>query len=114
MEKVLIPLMDNDLAPRFDLANEVMMISITRETSAMGRIEEKVEVLDTPSSEAMCRLAVAESVQTVICAGIEKEFYDFLEWKGIRVIDDICGPVDVILEAFLGGRLTPGQIYYRT
>jgi len=112
MEKVLLPIIDNDLAPRFDLASDVLIISITRETSAMGRIEERVTVLDSPSAEAMCRLAVAESVQTVICAGIEKEFFDFLEWKGIRVLDDICGPVDAILEAFLGGRLTSGQSYY--
>ena len=112
MEKVLIPIMDNDLAPRFDLAADVLVVSITRETSAMGRIEEKVTILDAPSAEAMCRLAVAESVQTVICAGIEKEFFDFLEWKGIRVIDDICGPIDAILEAFLGGHLSAGQSYY--
>lgn len=112
MEKILIPIFENQLAPRFDLAAEVLIVSITRETSVMGRVEEKVMVMDAPSAEAMCRLAVKESIHTVICAGIEKEFFDFLEWKGIRVLDDICGPVDTILEAFLGGRLSAGQIYY--
>ena len=47
-----------------------------------------------------------------IMAGIEKEFFEFLEWKGIRVLDDICGPVDIILEAFLGGTLSSGQYHY--
>ncbi|MDC0336281.1 NifB/NifX family molybdenum-iron cluster-binding protein [Pseudodesulfovibrio sp.] len=112
MEKILIPLLDNDLAPRFDLASDVLVVSVTRETSAMGKIEEKVVVLDAPSPEAMCRLAVAENVQTVICAGIEKEFLDFLEWKGIRVLDNICGPVDTILEAYLMGKIAPGQSYF--
>lgn len=112
MEKILIPILDNDLAPRFDLTADVLIVSVTRETSVMGKIKEKVVVLDTPSAESMCRLAVTESVQTVICAGIEKEFLDFLEWKGIQVIDNICGPVDAILEAFLGGNLAPGKIYY--
>jgi len=112
MEKIIIPIFDNQLAPRFDLAGEALVVSVIRETSVMGRVEEKVIVVDTPSAEAMCRLAVKEAVQTVICAGIEKEFFDFLEWKGIRVLDDICGPVDTILEAFLGGRLAPGQSYY--
>jgi len=112
MEKVLIPILDNELAPRFDLATDVLIVSITRETSAMGRIEENVMSLDMPSAETLCRLAVSESAQTVICAGIEKEYFDFLEWKGIRIIDDICGPVDTILEAFLGGRLSAGQSYY--
>jgi predicted Fe-Mo cluster-binding NifX family protein len=112
MEKILIPILDNDMAPRFDLATEVLIVSLTRETSVMGKIEEKVLVLDSASPEAMCRLALNEHVQTVICAGIEKEFYDFLDWKGIRVLDDICGPVDVILEAFLMGNLAPGQNHY--
>jgi len=112
MEKILIPLFENELAPRFDMAGDILIVSITRETSAMGQVEEKVVVLDTPSAESMCRLAITENVQTVICAGIEKEFFDFLEWKGIRVLDDICGPVDVILEAFLGGKLTTGKSYY--
>ncbi len=112
METTLIPILDNDLAPRFDLASDVLIVSVTRETSAMGKIDEKVVVLDTPSPEAMCRLALAENIQTVICAGIEKEFFDFLEWKGIRVLDDICGPVDAILEAHFMGKISPGQSYY--
>lgn len=112
MEKILIPLLDNELAPRFDLAPEVLIVSVIRETTAMGRIEERVVVLETPSAESVCRLAVAESIHTVVCAGIEKEHLDFLEWKGIRVADDICGPVDAVLEAFLMGKLTPGQNYF--
>jgi len=112
MEKILIPLFENQLAPRFDLASEALIVSIFRETSVMGRVEEKVVVVETPSAEGMCRLAVKEHVQTVICAGIEKEFFDFLEWKRIHVLDDICGQVDTILEAFLGGKLASGQSYY--
>lgn len=112
MEKILIPILENDLAPRFDMATEALLVSIIRETSAMGRVEEKVAVLETPSAESMCRLAQNEAVQTVICAGIEKDSYDFLEWKGIQVLDDICGPVDAILEAYLGGRLSTGQNYF--
>ena len=112
MEKILLPILDNDLAPRFDLTTDALVVSITRETSAMGKVEERVVVLEGMSAEAMCRLAVTEAVQTVICAGIEKEFFDFLEWKGIRVVDDICGPVDAILEAYLGGHLSSGQSYF--
>ena len=112
MEKILLPLFNNELAPRFDLAVDVLILSVTRETSVMGKIQEKVTVLETPSGEAMCRLAVTEGVQTVITAGIEKEFFDFLEWKGIRVVDNICGQVDTIIEAHLGGKLAQGQSYF--
>jgi predicted Fe-Mo cluster-binding NifX family protein len=112
MEKILLPIIHNDLAPRFDLATKVMLVSVTRETSVMGKIEEKTVVIDPPSPEGMCRLAVNEGVHTIICAGIEQEYLDFLEWKGIKVMDDICGPVEAILESFLGGHLFRGNSYY--
>lgn len=113
MENILIPLLDNELAPRFDLATEALIVSLTRETSAMGRIHEKVVVLDSPSGEAMYRLVMTEKVLTIICAGIEKEIYDFLQRKGIEVIDDVCGPADAVLEAHLMGKLKKGKNYYR-
>ena len=112
MEKILIPLLDNDLAPRFDLASDILVVSITRETSAMGKISEKVVVLDNPSGEAMYRLIMSENIMTIICAGIEKEIHDFLRRKGITILDNICGPADAILEAYLMGKLSPGQSYF--
>ncbi|WP_319468042.1 dinitrogenase iron-molybdenum cofactor biosynthesis protein [uncultured Pseudodesulfovibrio sp.] len=112
MEKILIPLLDNDTAPRFDLATDVLIVNISRETTAMGKIQEKVIVLDQASPEALCRLAISENIHTVICAGIESEYHDFLQWKGATVIDDICGPVELVLEAYLAGTLASGQCYY--
>lgn len=112
MEKVMIPLLNNDVAPRFDTATDVLIVNIARETHVMGKVVEKVVVLDQASPEAMCRLALSEDVTTIICAGIEGEYHDFLEWKGAKVIDDICGPVDIILEAYLAGTLTEGACFY--
>ena len=112
MENILIPLMDNELSPRFDLAPEILIISITRETSAMGTLSERIVNLETPSAEAMYRLVMAENIQTIICAGMESEVYEFLKRKGVKVVDNVCGPVDPILEAYLAGRLSPGQNYF--
>ena len=112
MEKILIPLHDNDVAPRFDLASDVLVVAVTRETSAMGTIHERVVVLDDTSGEGMYRLIISEDVRTIICAGMEKEIFDFLKRKGIDVIDDVCGPADIVLEAYLMGKLAPGQNLY--
>lgn len=109
MEKILIPLHDNEVAPRFDLATDVLVVSVTRETSVMGKIHERVVVLDDTSGEGMYRLIVAEDIRTIVCAGMEKEIYDFLRRKDIDVIDDVCGPADTVLEAYLMGKLAPGQ-----
>ncbi|MDD3312214.1 NifB/NifX family molybdenum-iron cluster-binding protein [Pseudodesulfovibrio sp.] len=112
MEKILIPLLDSDVAPRFDLATDVLVVSFSRETLTMGTIKEKVVVLNNASSEAACRLALSENVRTVICAGIEAEYHDFLTWKGIKVLDDVCGPVDLVLESYLTDALEKGMCFY--
>jgi predicted Fe-Mo cluster-binding NifX family protein len=112
MEKILIPLLDNDVAPRFDLATDVLVVTIPRASSRRESLEEKVVVLDHASAESICRLAISENVNTVICAGIEGKYYDFLQWKGATVIDDVCGPVDAVLDAYHDKRLAPGSSLY--
>lgn len=112
MEKILLPLRDNDIAPRFDLATDVLIVTRMRKSEAADTVEEKVVVLDHASPEDMCRLAISEKIQTVICAGIESEYYDFLRWKGAKVLDNICGPVDTVLKSYLIGELLPGKCFY--
>jgi predicted Fe-Mo cluster-binding NifX family protein len=112
MEKIMIPLRDNDIAPRFDLATDVLIVTRLCKSEAADTVEEKVIVLDHASPETMCRLAISEKIQTVICAGIEKEYYDFLQWKGAKVLDNICGPVDSVLKSHLAEKLSSGKCFY--
>ncbi len=114
MEKILIPLRDNDVAPRFDLATDVLIASVRRDKDTLGNVEKKVVVLDQSSSEAMCRLAISEKIQTVICAGIEDEYHDFLQWKGAKIMDNVCGPADEVLDTYLAGELSSGDCLYKT
>lgn len=113
MEKVLIPLLDNEVAPRFDLTTDVLIISLVFVDDRLVDREDKVVVLDHASPEAVCRLVITESVKSVICGGIEDEYYDFLVWKGVRVIDDVIGPTADAVKAYLSGELTPGIVLKR-
>jgi predicted Fe-Mo cluster-binding NifX family protein len=112
MDKILIPLLDNDIAPRFDMATDVLIVSVTRGTEATDKVEKKVIVLDHASPETMCRLAINENIQTIICAGIEDEYHNYLQWKGAKILDDICGPVDDVLESYLAETLSRGKCFY--
>jgi hypothetical protein len=76
--KVLIPLYGNDVAPRFDLATEILII-FTDNPISSGM--EKIIVLPQESSEKLCHLILTEGIQTVICGGIEEEYYHYLIWK---------------------------------
>jgi predicted Fe-Mo cluster-binding NifX family protein len=105
--KVLMPIYNEAVAPRFDQATEVVLA----EFSENGTVKkEKVMILPGPSAEKMCHMIITEGVDAVICGGIEEEFYDYLTWKRIQVIDDVIGPGRAVLERFARGDLSRGDI----
>jgi predicted Fe-Mo cluster-binding NifX family protein len=100
-------LYEEEVAPRFDLATEILLA----ECGDDGRIKkEKVLILPGPSAEKMCHMIITEGIDAVVCGGIEEEFYDYLTWKRIQVIDDIIGPGRAVLKRFARGGLTRGDI----
>jgi predicted Fe-Mo cluster-binding NifX family protein len=101
-QKTLIPLFGDDVAPRFDLATEVLLISLDKSS---GEQEEKMLVLPQASSEQLCHLALTEGIQVVICGGIEEEYYHYLTWKKIKVIDSIMGSWKKAYQDFTSGML---------
>jgi predicted Fe-Mo cluster-binding NifX family protein len=108
-QKALIPLHGNDVAPRLDLATEVL-IAVGDETSK--KWEEKIVVLSQSSSEQLCHLVLTEGVDAVICGGIEEEHYQYLTWKRVQVFDSVIGPWEAALERFYQGKLQSGDILY--
>lgn len=105
---VLIPLMANEVAPRFDLAQAVLLAVLPEE----GLAETTTLVLEQPSSDALCDLALSRGVACVVCNGIEEEYYHYLRWKRIEVLDAVMGPVDAVLARLAAGRLKAGDILY--
>jgi predicted Fe-Mo cluster-binding NifX family protein len=112
-QRILIPILDNEIAPRFDLATDVLIVTLVWVDGRIVDREDKVVVLDHPSPEAVCRLVIVHTVNTVICGGIEGEYYDFLEWKGAQVLDDVVGSTADVMNVFLAGELESGMILRR-
>ena len=107
MKKILISLYGNDVAPRFDLATEVLIASMGED----GRVvDEKILVLPQASAEKLCHMVLTEDVQTVICGGIEEEYYQYLVWKRVEVLDSVIGPANVVMDHYRQGRLQSGDI----
>ena len=107
--KILITLIENDVSPRFDLTTEVLISSL----GVDGTIEEnKTMVLAHESPEDLCQLILTEEVNVVICGGIEEEFFDYLTWKKVRVLDSVMGPWERALDRFRSGDLEAGSILY--
>lgn len=108
-KKILIPLFRDEVAPRFDLAVEVLILVVSED----GAIEDqKTLVLPHASADELCDLILAQGVGVVICGGVEEEYYHYLRWKRVDVIDAVAGPAEAALNLFLAGRLRPGEIVF--
>ena len=108
-KKIIIPLLGNDIAPRFDLATEVL-ITVRDEKNADKK--ERIVVLSQASVEKLCHLILTEAVDVVICSGIEEEYYQYLTWKKVRVIDSVIGSWESVLKRFYEGMLQAGDILF--
>ncbi len=108
-QKILIPLYGDQVAPRFDLATEVYIFSMTDD----GRpIEKKTVVLPRASAEQLCHLVLTEKINTVVCGGIEDEYYQYLKWKQVKVMDSVIGSYNAVIERFCLNRLVAGDILF--
>ncbi len=105
--KILIPLHENDVAPRFDLATEVLIVT---GVGKLGSKNKRMVVLPRASADQLCHLIITEGIQTVICSGIEDDYYQYLTWKRIEVIDSVIGSNQSALKRFIEGTLKPGDI----
>lgn len=106
--KVLIPLYKDEVAPRFDLSAEVLIVLYDNG----GRTGENIIVLQQPSPEDLCHMILKEKIDLVICGGIEEEYYQYLNWKNVRVIDDVIGEKDAVLAGYEKGGLERGDILF--
>ncbi|WMW64034.1 NifB/NifX family molybdenum-iron cluster-binding protein [Nitratidesulfovibrio liaohensis] len=106
---LLIPLYRDEVAPRFDLAGEALLVHLDADGAELSRSS---VLLAHASSEELCRIALEEKVRAVICNGIDDEFWQYLRWKRIEVIDNVMGPVDEAIARFRADVLRPGDILF--
>jgi len=93
--KILVPISGLEVAPRFDMAPEVL-IATTDENKVI--VSTRTMVLPQASADDLCSLILTENIDIVACNGIEEEYYRFLTWKKIKVVDSIMDTVENALE----------------
>lgn len=108
--KSLICLYGNDIAPRFDLTTEVLIVTLGPEG---GIEEERTLVLPQASPEKLCHMILTEDVKTVVCGGIEEEYHQYLTWKRVVVLDSVIGSCSRVLERLARGDLKAGDILWK-
>ncbi len=104
---LLVPLSGEVVAPRFDLATEVL-IARARKGRLVG--EPRIVLLPGPSADALCSLVLEEGITDVACGGIEDAHFQYLGWKKVRVVDRVIGSWEAVLRLFLRDELRPGTV----
>lgn len=106
-KRLLITLQANNIAPRFDNTIEVWL-----GYEGMNSLDEgELLILPHASAEELCQVIVQEHVQSVICCGIEEEFYAYLRWKHIEVFDSVQGSAVLALAAWNKKIIAPRMVF---
>lgn len=105
--RIAIPKWQNRVSPLFDVAMTVMFIDVDQARETQRR--EMTFSNETPVARAI-RVG-AEQCDVLICGAISPPLEAMLHASGVRVITDICGPVNDVLAAFLQGNLASERAY---
>jgi predicted Fe-Mo cluster-binding NifX family protein len=108
--RVLIALQDQYVAPRFDRTCEVLLVDLDGDGSLLAQ---RTVVLPEVSAEAICHLVISDGVDEVVCGAMEEEYYQYLTWKKVRVLDSVVAEWEDALSAHRAGRLAEGDVLIR-
>lgn len=108
-KRVLIPLYRDEVAPRFDLACEAVIADVEPGDT---RISSEEYLLPQASAEGLCDLVLRKDVDVVVCGGIDEEYYHYLRWKRVEVLDNVAAKAQDALERFARGQLKAGDILF--
>jgi predicted Fe-Mo cluster-binding NifX family protein len=107
--KVLVTVLGDQVAPRFDMAKEIVIFRLNDDGEVS---EERTMVLHHSSPEDLCQLIVSEDVHTVVCGGIEEEYYQYLTWKKLDVYDSVIGSSANVISRLRDNTLECGMILF--
>jgi predicted Fe-Mo cluster-binding NifX family protein len=51
-----------------------------------------------------------KKIGTVVCGGIEDEYYQYLKWKNVKVLDSVIGSYKDVIKQLEFGTLQSGDI----
>lgn len=107
--RALLTVRKDEIAPRFDLTTEALLVNISNTGEIVLR---KSFLLAHASGDELCDLALSRDVGIIVCGGIEDEYYHYLRWKRIEVIDQVMGPLESVVTRLAANKLGSGDILF--
>ncbi len=110
--KVLITICRQEIAPRFDMTSEVLITSVTENITNLEECKLKHLILAHTSSKELCDIIISQDIAKVVCGGIEEDYFHYLRWKRIEVINNVMGQTDDVIKKLLLGELQAGNCLF--
>lgn len=113
VKHALITIAGDEIAPRFDMTAEAVIIPLDVDPEPANPTDERRHlVLAHVSSEELCDVVTRSGISTVVCGGIEEDYYHYLRWKRVTVISDVMGPLEQVIERLAAGTLQDKDTLY--
>jgi predicted Fe-Mo cluster-binding NifX family protein len=99
--KVAIAQWEGRISPVFDVAGCLLLVEFSG-----GRETRRRElVVDADDTRGRAQVLANQEIDVLICGAISREFAIPIEAAGIRIVSQVCGEVDAVLQAFGSGEL---------
>lgn len=98
---VAMPIVEERIAPLFDVARHLLLIEYRR----AREIQRREVHIGRNTLLGRLRILSSNGVDVLICEAISAPLEMLVAAEGIKVIPHICGSVDLVLEAYVAGRL---------
>jgi len=99
--KIAVPEWQGRVSPVFDVASKVLLVEIEDNRE----LQRQEDTLGSKYALARARALRDMGVDVLICGAVSWPLEVALRSVGIKVICNICGPVEAVLAAFRNGRL---------
>ena len=98
---VAIPNFQGRVSPVFDVASRLTVVRVERRSE---RDRREIALLEA-RPEAIARSLAELGIAVLICGAISQTLERLLRHEGVRVVGQVCGEVDAVLQAYLHGTL---------
>jgi predicted Fe-Mo cluster-binding NifX family protein len=98
---IAVPNCQGRVSPVFDVAARLTLVHLEGE----GELGPKEAVLYEKQLDQIVRCLVDIGVEVLVCAAISDRLEAGLVRAGIRVVSQICGPVEAVIAAYRMGTL---------
>jgi len=97
--RIAIPLWEGKVSPVFDTATRLLVLDVNK----LGEETRFLYYIDENDLTRKCHRIRKLDLDTLICGAISQAFLKMLLASGLDVIQEISGPAEEVLKAYLSG-----------